>query len=65
MNTYEVNIDFDEASKEWRKNKKSIGNEMYTYICIKEKKDGNMCGKICYKNLLYCWSHRKQLEGGN
>jgi len=23
---YEVNIDFDEASREWKKNKKSIGN---------------------------------------
>ena len=28
---YEVNIDFDEASKEWRSNKKSIGNGMYEY----------------------------------
>ena len=38
---YEVNIDFDEASKEWRHNKKSIGNGSYKYICtqtVKNKK---------------------------
>ena len=29
---YEVNIDFDEASREWKKNKKSIGNGEYKYI---------------------------------
>ena len=28
---YEVNIDFDEASKEWRKNKTHLGNGMYKY----------------------------------
>ena len=28
---YEVNIDFDEASKAWRKNKTSIGNGSYKY----------------------------------
>ena len=28
-----VNIDFDDASKEWHKNKKAIGNSQYKYIC--------------------------------
>jgi hypothetical protein len=27
----EVNIDFDEASREWNKNKKRLGNGMYAY----------------------------------
>ena len=58
---YEVNIDFDEASREWKKNKKSTGNGQYKYICEKEKKDKNICGKICYKELSYCWSHRNEV----
>jgi len=29
---YVVNIDFDEASAAWKKNKKSIGNGCYTYV---------------------------------
>ena len=28
---YEVDIDFDEASREWRSNKKSIGNGQFKY----------------------------------
>jgi uncharacterized protein involved in outer membrane biogenesis len=28
----EVNIDFDESSKEWRKNKHCIGNGQFKYI---------------------------------
>jgi len=30
---YEVNIDFDGASADWKANKKSIGNGQYKYIC--------------------------------
>lgn len=29
--SYSVNIDFDNASKEWRKNKISLGNGMFKY----------------------------------
>jgi len=29
---YEVNIDFDSASKSWKANKRSIGNGCYVYI---------------------------------
>lgn len=29
--TYDVVIDFDDASEEWKKNKISIGNGMYKY----------------------------------
>ena len=35
---YEVNIDFDEASKAWRANKRSIGNGHYRYLCSKKIK---------------------------
>jgi hypothetical protein len=54
---YEVNIDFDEASRAWRSNKKSMGNGQYKYVCVSEK-DGIKCGKVCYKELSYCWPHR-------
>ena len=54
---YEVNIDFDEASRAWHANKKSIGNGHYKYICTLEKNDIK-CAKSCYKDLPYCWIHR-------
>ena len=54
---YEVIIDFDEASRAWHANKKSIGNGHYKYICTLEK-NGIKCGKSCYKDLSYCWIHR-------
>ena len=28
---YKINIDFDESSKAWRKNKKSLGEGMFKY----------------------------------
>ena len=62
INQLEVNIDFDDASKEWHKNKKSIGNSQYKYICtvIMSKKD-QICNKVCYKNTDKCWIHRNYL----
>lgn len=56
-NQLEVNIDFDDASKEWHKNKKSIGNSQYKYICTISK--NQICNKVCYKNSETCWIHRK------
>ena len=55
----EVNIDFDEASKAWKENKKSMGNGTYKYICPQIKKDGTKCGKSCYKMSDLCWHHSK------
>ena len=45
-----VEINFDEASNEWRKNKISKGNGMYRYIC------GQICksGKFCLRNPVSC-----------
>lgn len=40
---FEVNIDFDSASKAWKANKKSIGNGMYKYVCEKKEKNKNIC----------------------
>jgi hypothetical protein len=62
-----VNIDFDEASAEWHKNKKSIGNSQYKYICtvitnkntkINNKNTTTTCQRVCYKDSDKCWIHR-------
>jgi hypothetical protein len=57
---YEVNIDFDEASKAWQSNKKSIGNGSYKYLCLKKNtkntKNTNCLNK-CLPCVDYCKSH--------
>ena len=44
---YEVNIDFDDASREWNKNKTRHEYGCYTYKCINKcqgkTKGGNQC----------------------
>jgi len=54
---YEVNIDFDEASAAWKANKKSVGNGMYKYICLKPNKNGANCGRKCLAGNNYCLMH--------
>lgn len=41
--TFEVNIDFDEASRYWNANKKRTGDGSYKYVCGKPLKNGNFC----------------------
>lgn len=48
----QVKIDFDEASKEWRKNKKSIGNGYFCYTCNYIKSNNNKCNKIIVSNII-------------
>ena len=65
MNTFkelEVNIDFDEASREWKANKKPMGNSQYKYICQIITKTGTVCGKVCYKCEQNCWTHRNKIQ---
>ena len=40
-----VNIDFDLASSEWRKNKKNIGGGIFKYTCNYVHSSGKKCGK--------------------
>ena len=54
------NINFDEASEEWKKNKKSIGNGMYKYICQVVKTNNTLCCKTVYKDSEFCWIHRNK-----
>lgn len=55
---YQVNIDFDEASESWRKNKKSVGNGCYKYICLQKTKTGNSCKSNSEKNSDFCKIHQ-------
>lgn len=48
---YEVNIDFDEASEEWRRNKKQLSNGTFAYVCGIPTKNGKPCKR--------CESHRR------
>ena len=55
---YLVNIDFDEASREWNRNKKRV-DQSYVYICGAVTKEGSYCQNKRYKNCNFCYVHRK------
>jgi hypothetical protein len=59
---YEVNIDFDDASKAWRYNKKSIGNGTYKYICTVKDKNDKKCGIKCVFSGVFCKKHYNKLN---
>jgi hypothetical protein len=54
---FEVNIDFDEASKLWNSNKKRLNNGCYEYVCGKQLENGLFC-KRKLKNSQFCWIHK-------
>jgi hypothetical protein len=54
---YEVNIDFDDASKCWLANKRSLGGGTYRYVCAKKGKNNNMCIARCLPGEDYCKTH--------
>ena len=54
---YAVNIDFDEASRAWNKNKKKVGLQ-YVYVCGATTKKGDNCLNKRFKDLEYCYRHR-------
>jgi len=56
---YEVNIDFDEASRMWKFNKKTMGNGTYKYICCALNKSGVKCGRQIVCETKYCTTHNK------
>ena len=57
---YEVNIDFDEASRAWKANKKYVGNGTYKYVCCSITKTGNNCNRKPIENFDYCNIHMKK-----
>ena len=56
---YEENIDFDEASREWKSNKKSTKNGCYKYVCIQITKSGNQCKRESEAGNDFCKCHNK------
>ena len=56
---YTVEIDFDEASRSWKQNKKSQGNGTYTYKCVGLTKQGNSCNRKPLNECDFCKLHRK------
>jgi hypothetical protein len=61
---YEVNIDFDEASEEWKNNKKYMGNGTYKYVCARRGKNNNMCISRCLTGEIFCKTHFKMFNEG-
>lgn len=56
---YYGEFDFDNASEEWNKNKKKIGNGCYVYVCGDIKSNGKKCvNKTCCGEK--CRFHRKK-----
>jgi hypothetical protein len=55
----EVIIDFDEASLEWRKNKRALPNGMMKYICMHTGNKNNTCKRQPLPGLDYCDQHNK------
>jgi hypothetical protein len=54
-----VEIDFDEASAAWRKNKKPMGQGCYTYICGHITKQGTPCqNKPILNGMGTCFLHK-------
>jgi hypothetical protein len=62
---YEVNIDFDNASENWKANKRSIGNGSYRYVCAKKGKNNNCCISKCLPGEIYCRTHMAMFKAGN
>lgn len=59
-----VDIDFDDASREWRKNKISLTCGEFRYCCIEPTKKGEKCkNKIIQNNL--CHVHLKKPQQKN
>ena len=55
---YEVNIDFIEASSEWRLNKKNMGNGFFIYCCTYVHSNGKICGRPQGE---LCKQHRRRV----
>jgi hypothetical protein len=57
---FNVEIDFDEASRAWNSNKKRVGTGTYVYICEHVFKNGNSCKNERLNNCLFCKTHMKR-----
>ena len=53
-----VDIDFDYASQAWRRNKKSLPNGTFIYVCGKTTASGQPCQKKRKQGCQSCAMHR-------
>ena len=53
---YSNEIDFDEASREWMRNKKRVGL-MYSYVCGETTSTGRPCQRRPKKGCAFCATH--------
>ena len=51
-------INFEEASREWMRNKRKLRNGMYQYRCIAITTIGNQCVLVPIKGKKCCYIHR-------
>lgn len=66
VNRFSVDINFDEASREWKKNKISIGNGSYKYRgCMYQHKNGHICGRKTVEGTDYCATHLARINIDN
>jgi len=58
---FDVDIDFDGASRAWLANKKRVG-QMYVYICGHTLRNGGTCQRRSLSTCIdgYCFQHAKQ-----
>lgn len=69
----DFDFDFEDSSKEWRKNKKYKGNGYFVYCCRYVKHDGKQCRKTIYSqiiknnysNVFYCEENQKYINHKN
>ena len=57
--TFEVNIDFDGASRAWHQNKKKLHDCTYKYICVHCSISGRKCCRTPLADSNYCKAHSK------
>ena len=56
--TLNVEIDFDDASREWNRNKRRCG-QMYEYVCGHTCLSGKPCKRKPVNGCLHCPAHSK------
>lgn len=59
IQTLVFNIDFDEASNAWTKNKIKQANGCYKYKCMGQNRDASCCKRPSMKYSNYCKIHEK------
>ena len=63
MQTLQISIDFNDASKEWNANKKKTPTG-YKYICSSNiGRTKKRCRTVCFKQTEFCYIHRNTTLG--